>query len=172
MPDSPAFALAQDPAYLAFLRASGLSDEIAAAAVARQSGAINQALGLNVEDLDESGRRQRRSISSSQESRGALRSGETLRRTSEQEQDQARRRAAIEQAAANQLGGLQTGLASQIAGTQLKGSELALGMSADRDLSTGQDAIDLAMTAPAAAPTPLTAASRTASSTTRRKATY
>lgn len=134
---SPLAALAQNPAFAAFLRTSGLGNQIATADAAQRTFALDQALGLGTEALDESGRRERRGIAGNQESRGVLRSGQTLQRTSEQEYDQGVRRAALEMATADSKGQLNTALASSIAGNLARGADLGLDVGADDAYDTG-----------------------------------
>lgn len=134
-------ALAQDPAYLAFLRASGLTEQIALGDAARRRDSINQALGIAVDDLDAGGEQSRRGISDSQEDRGVFRSGQTLRRLGEQEEDQARRRSAIELAGAGQLGDIESNLLTQVAGLQTRGAEFGLNQAGNRTYEDGLAAL-------------------------------
>lgn len=135
---SPAYSLAQDPAYLALLRASGLTDSIATSDAARRREAVNTALGLQTDDLNATGEQERRAVATSQEGRGVFRSGETLRRTADQESSQARRRSGIELAASGQLGDIEHNLVSQLAGTQVRGAELGLTLGSNRTLADGE----------------------------------
>jgi hypothetical protein len=114
---------------------------VAAADVARRSHGIQQALGLSNEDLERSGEQERRSIGTSQESRGVFKSGETLRRQGEQEERQARQRSGLELAASSGLGDLQSGLQSAIAGRSLQGAELGLSTAGNAYAQSGEEEI-------------------------------
>lgn len=144
-----AYSLAQDPAYLAFVRAAGLSEQVAAADVARRQAATKLALGIQTDDLNAAGERERQGVRGSQESRGVFRSGQTQQRLTEQEDQQARRQSALELAAATQLGDAQSGLESAIAAQQLRGAELGLSLSQNAALQSGNAALDAAYSAPA-----------------------
>lgn len=172
MPSGPTYALAQDPAYLAFLRASGLAESVATADAARRRDAINQALGIAGEDLDSQGEQTRRGISAAQEDRGVFRSGQTLQRMSEQEEDQARRRSAIELAGAGQIGDLESGLLMQLAGSQVKGAEYGLGLAGDRALSDGLSSLSLGAATPVATNTAPASVTPAATSTTPTTSLY
>lgn len=115
-----------DPSMLAFMRASGLSNEIAAADVARDTSATQRALGIATDDLGIRGEQERRGISNNQEDRGVFRSGQTLTRTAEQEGAQARQLGAMQDAAANRVSGLQSGLLAKIAANQQSAAEAGL----------------------------------------------
>lgn len=158
----PTYALASDPAYLAFLRASGLSGSIATADADRRRNDINIALGIGTDDLNASGEQERRGISDSQEDRGVYRSGQTLRRLGEQEASQGRRRSAIELAASGQLGDIESNLLQTLAGNEVRGAELGLSLSGDRTLADGNAAIAAGTYNPApytaAVPAPATTA--------------
>ena len=131
-----------DPTILAFLRTSGMAQEVAAADVARRQAAIRQALGQNLEELEAQGDVGRRNIAGSQEARGMFRSGQTLTRTAEQEAAQARQAGQLQGQAASQIGDLQGGLLNQIAQNQARASELGLQQSQAAELKSGQAAID------------------------------
>jgi hypothetical protein len=60
---SPLETLMQNPAFAAFVTASGLQEEILLQDAARRRRGIESALGIQTEGLEESGRRERRGIS-------------------------------------------------------------------------------------------------------------
>lgn len=122
-----------DPAMLAFIRASGMSNEIAAADVARRQAAINQALGIATQDTEAAGEQSRRNIAGGMEARGVFRSGQNMLAQQYQEEAQARRLGALRLAAANQIGDLHSGLLSQIAANQQKAASLALTTGMNQD---------------------------------------
>jgi hypothetical protein len=143
MPIGASGALAQDPSYLAFLRASGLSQAIAVNNADRQRNDINTALGIANDDLSANGEQERRGISNSQEDRGVYRSGQTLSRMSDQETGQARRKSAIELAGTGQLGDIEFNLLTNLAGQQVRGAEAGLGTGQRLTLADGENALAL-----------------------------
>lgn len=135
-------SLYNDPTIMAFLRSSGLGEQVAANEVARRQAAIQQALGTNIEDLGAQGEIARRNIAGSQEASGVFRSGQTLQRTAEQEQQQARTQGALQQQATNQLNDLQGNLAMQVAQNQQKAAELGTQQYVKNALASGKAGID------------------------------
>lgn len=125
VPNNP---LAGDPAYAAFLRTSGLALEVAAADTARRRMAIDSALGLDIPDIQEQGKREREGISGSFEARGFARSGERVSKLGEQETDEANAIARRRLAALQETQGLEQDLAARVAGTQREGAELGLSL--------------------------------------------
>lgn len=121
---TPPNPLAQDPAWAAFLRTSGLEYDQAAGDIARRSSAINTALGLDIPDIEEQGKKDRRGIDSNFEARGVYESGQRLKLLGEQEAHQARQLGRRQLAAGNQIGGLESDLADTVARIQRRGAEL------------------------------------------------
>jgi hypothetical protein len=107
---SPLETLMQNPAFAAFVTASGLQEEILLQDAARRRRGIESALGIQTEGLEESGRRERRGISGGFESRGTFRSGDHQTAISEQESDQGRQMALTQLAASEQLGDVESNL--------------------------------------------------------------
>lgn len=131
-----------DPTILAFLRSSGLAEQVAANDVARRQTAINQALGIGIEDLNQKGEISRRNIGNSYEDRGVYRSGANLRDQAEQEAQQARQQGALQFQARDDMNNLSGGLTSMIAENQQKAAEMGTQAYMDNALSAGRDAID------------------------------
>lgn len=123
MVESPIYG---DPAMLAFIRSSGLANDVASADVARRTDNYNRALGIATDDINAQGERSRRGIAGNYESRGVYRSGAQLRAQSEQEADQARRLGAARLSTADAIGGLQSQLLQTIANNQQRAAELGL----------------------------------------------
>lgn len=117
---------------LAFMRASGLSNEIAAADVARQTANQNMALGIATDDIVAQGEIGRRNIAGSHEARGVYRSGAQLRAQSEQEAAQSRALGAARLGTASTIGGLQSQLLQTIAGNQQRATELGLSTASEQ----------------------------------------
>lgn len=122
--------LTSDPAFLAFLRTSGLSLETAANQVRQQTGAINAARDTALGDIDYSAGNQRNATAGGREARGVLRSSGTNEALDQVERNRLAQRAAKENEAATQIGSLNQGLANQVLAQQGKAAELGL--------STGQ----------------------------------
>ncbi len=131
-----------DPSILAFLRASGMSQETAAADVARRRTAIEQALGTSIKDLEDQGEVSRENISGNAESNGVFRSGQLSTDLQRQRASQLRRQGALTDQAGYQIGNLTSSLQQQIAENQQKAAELGLAGSQNADIATGKAGID------------------------------
>lgn len=141
----PAISMAEiykDPTILAFLRSSGLSEQVAANEIARRQTAVNQALATNLDDLGAKGVIERRNIDGSQEARGMFRSGQTLQRGADQQAQEARIGGAMQQQAQNQVNDLAGNLTMMVAQNQQKAAELGTSTYVDRALQAGQNQID------------------------------
>ncbi len=126
--------LTSDPAFLAFLRTSGLGLETAANQVRQQTASINAARDTAVGDIDFNAGEDRRRTAGGHESRGILRSS-----THQQAQDNVERarlaqRTAKEGEAASQIAGLNTGLVNKVLETQNRAAELGLNIGQQQDL--------------------------------------
>lgn len=132
----------KDPTVLAFLRSSGLTEQVAANEIARRQGAVNQALATNLDDLNARGVIERRNIDGSMEARGMHRSGQNLTAQAEQEAGQARMQGAMQQQAQNQVNDLSGNLTMMVAQNQQKAAELGTNVYVDRALQAGQSQID------------------------------
>lgn len=108
----------KDPSFAAFVSAAGLQEELALADAARRRESINRALGIQTEEISAQGQQARKQIRGQQEVSGALRSGQTLERLADQEASEARLQSAAQLDAATRIGDIQSGLATQSAGTQ------------------------------------------------------
>lgn len=135
-------SLYKDPTILAFLRSSGLGEQVMANEIARRQAAINQTLGTNLEDLAARGVIDRRNIGGSMEARGLYRSGENLQKQAEQEAQQARLQGSLQQQAANQVADLQGNLAMKVAENQQKAAELGTNAYIQNALAAGKGTID------------------------------
>ena len=124
-------SLYSNPAFLAFLRSSGLGIETAANDVAKREGAINVALASKIPELQEQGRRNLRGIDNSFESRGVFRSGTRMDKRAESEYDTNNLIAGAETDAANQVGELKSSLAQTVANQAGRGAELGLSLDSD-----------------------------------------
>ncbi len=132
----------KDPTILAFLRSSGLTEQVAANEIARRQSAVNQALATNLDDLTARGQQERRGINDSMVARNQSRSGENLRRQAEQEQQQARMQGAMQQQAMNQVNDLSGNLTMMVAQNQQKAAEMGTQTYMDRALAAGKSTID------------------------------
>lgn len=123
-PAAPQNVLAEDPAWLAFLRTSGLEYDQAAADMSRRSAAINTALGLDIPEIEEQGKQARRGIDNSFAARGVFESTARKDRLGEQEAQQTSQIGRRRLDAVNQVGGLEGDLAGTVAGIQRRGAEM------------------------------------------------
>lgn len=142
MAQSPIMSLMQDPAFAIFVTASGMQEELALADAARRRNAINQALGIQEEDIAEQGRAQRKEIAGNQESRGVFKSGQTLERSAESERAQARASALAQLNAATQLGDVESGLLTGNVNRQFDIGTNALDALTRQLSEQGEDSID------------------------------
>lgn len=129
-----------DPAFLAFLRTSGLGLETAANQVRQQTGSVNAALQTSLGDIgnnyDESGRR----TAGSHEARGILRSSDTQQAMDQNERARLSAQTAAQNNASNQIGSLNSGLVQKVLDTQNRAAELGLqtGQNQDYDSQINQ----------------------------------
>jgi len=130
-----------DPSMLAFIRSSGMANEIAASDVARKTATLNQALGIATQDLAAQGEDARRNIAGSMEARGFHRSGQHLLENQRQEAAQARRLGGLRLTTADQIADLQSGPLARIAGNQQRAAELALNTGMNQDTQAGLAAL-------------------------------
>lgn len=123
-----------DPAFLAFLRTSGLELETAANQVRQQTGAINAGLQTARGDIDYSAGESRRRTAGSHESRGIIRSSTHQQAQDRVERDRLNQIAAREGQAASQISGLNQGLVQRVLGQQQRAAELGLSTGQRQDL--------------------------------------
>lgn len=126
--------LTSDPAFMAFLRTSGLGLETAANQVRQQTGTINAALDTARGDIknqyDETARRTHGGF----ESRGVSRGSSHQQAQDQVERSRISAQTAKETQAASQIAGLNQGLVNQVLGVQNKAAELGLSTGQTQDL--------------------------------------
>jgi len=122
--------LTSNPAFLAFLRTSGLSLETAANQVRQQTAAINAARDTAVGDIEFQAGENRRNTAGSREARGVLRSSGTQEALDRVERARLAAITSKQNEAASQISGLNTSLVNKVLEQQSKAAELGL--------STGQ----------------------------------
>jgi hypothetical protein len=130
-----------DPAFLAFLRSSGLGLETAANQVRQQTGAIQAAKQVAVGDIDNSYGEQARRTKGGMESRGVLRSSDTQQALDQNERARLAARTAKENEAATQIGSLNSGLVNKVLDTQSRAAELGLTTGQNQDYAAQDAAI-------------------------------
>lgn len=123
-------SLYEDPAFLAFMRTSGLGLETAAADVAQKENAINVALASRVAGLGDQRDASLRGVDSGFESRGLFRSSGRKNRRADEERAFGSQIGAAETGAASEIAGLKGGLAKQVAEQQGTASEKGLSINA------------------------------------------
>jgi hypothetical protein len=125
--------LYSDPAFLAFMRSSGLGLETAANQVRTQTGAINAALGTTMGDIGNTYDENARKTQGGYESRGILRSSDTQQGLDQVERARLSAQTTAQNNAANQIGALNQGLVGQVLGQQQKAAELGLTTGQNQD---------------------------------------
>lgn len=122
-------SLNEDPTYLAWLRALGFEDETSRADAARDTAQVQQRVAFQAPEIQYQGQLAARNISGGYEDRGLFRSGEHERGLAEQQHATQYQLGALELGGAEDIGGIQSSLAQQIAARrrQMIEQELALG---------------------------------------------
>lgn len=118
--------LGQDPAYLAWLRALGFEENAARSDATAARETVAARTEFERPQLEDQGMRERRTIAAGMEDRGLFRSGEMLSRTAEQRADQQYRVGGLELRAGEQIAGIESGLAREVAGIERRRTEQAL----------------------------------------------
>lgn len=139
VPDQ-ASTLPSDPAFLAFMRSSGLGLETAANQVQQQTGNINAALTTATGDLNHSYDQSQDRIGGSYEARGIGKSGESLRGLNENEYQRGKALSNAQSTAANQISTLNQGLVAKVLDQRSKAAELGLSTGQNQDLDASQTA--------------------------------
>lgn len=104
-----------DPSYLAYLRATGLQEEVARANAARQTAAIQRQLATTTPEIARLGQLARARIGDSFEARGVYRSGMRQQRQAEQGASEAYRVGSLWGNAGDRIAGAQGNLQTQLA---------------------------------------------------------
>lgn len=157
MAQSPINSLMQDPAFAMFVTASGMQEELAMADAARRRHAINQALGIQTEEMGESGEQERKNISGRNEAAGIFKSGQNLEENAQSERRQARAQSLAQLNAANQLGDVESNLLTGNVNRQFDIAQSALGAAQTLEEEKGADDLDARLKAlEGAGQTPLT----------------
>lgn len=107
--------MAADSMMMAYLRQLGFDEAEQRAYAARQRDRINRQVALGVPERQEQGMEQRRNIALNREASGLLRSGETERRIAHQRAGELSDIGRIEGGAADQLAGVESDLAREVA---------------------------------------------------------
>jgi hypothetical protein len=118
--------LGQDPTYLAWLRALGFEENTARSDATAGRERVQSQVDYAQPRILEEGVRERRDISYGMEDRGLFRSGEALRRGAEQRADEQYRIGGLQIQAGEQLAGIESGLARELAGIERRRAEQAL----------------------------------------------
>ena len=123
---APAPSLGENPAYLAFLRATGAEEADAAASTQQRIDQLNRDLARQLPLVTEQGGRTRQQISGGYESRGLFRSGEHETRLGLQRADEARETSMLQGVTGDQVGQLQAELARRRADIARRRTEAGL----------------------------------------------
>lgn len=107
--------LATDPATLAWRRALGFEDQSSEADAARQTAQVQQRVAFQAPEIQYQGGLAAANISGGYEDRGLFRSGEHERGLAEQQHATQYQLGALELGVAEDIGGIQSALAQQIA---------------------------------------------------------
>jgi hypothetical protein len=138
VPDQ-ANTLTSDPAFMAFLRSSGLGLEAAANQVRQQTGAIQAAKQVAVGDIDNSYGESARRTKGGMESRGVLRSSDTQQALDQNERARLAARTSKENEAATQISGLNSGLVNKVLENQTSAAEKGLSVGQTQDYNASLD---------------------------------
>ena len=122
----PPKLLAESPEWLAYLNALGLEEGQFRADIDRQKAMYQSESDRQLQDLPVGYQQQRRGISGSMESRGMSRSGEFLRKLSENRAAQGRQEGAIKGQTAFQMGSLESQLAQKLMSQQAQKAQQEL----------------------------------------------
>lgn len=117
-------SLMNDPAYQAFLRTSGIQEQLDLASEIERTDRTQRARDLRLQGLEEAGEEQRESISGDQESRGVLSSGQTLTRLARQERGQLRSQSLTHLGAEEDLADIRNAGIEGALGREQQGGEL------------------------------------------------
>lgn len=141
VPDAapPPNTLTTDPAFMAFLRASGLSMEAAANQVRQQTAALNAARDTAIGDIDFQAGESRRTAAGSRETRGVLRSSGTNDALDRVERQRLAARTAKENEVSSRIGGLNQGLAEKVLEQQRQAAERGLSTAQTQDVNAQMD---------------------------------
>jgi hypothetical protein len=121
--------LAQDPTYLAYLRAIGMEQTEAIDSAESKRGAIEDRLALYKPELKYQGQVERRNVSGGFENRGIFQSSDHERALAEQRHGEQFKIGQLEQSGAEELTGIQTNLAMQLARLERDRAEKDLALS-------------------------------------------
>jgi hypothetical protein len=135
VPDA-ASTLPSDPAYMAFMRASGLGLQTAANQVRQNTASINAALQTSMGNLQNDYDQQAKNRQGGYESRGVLRSGETQQGLDQVERARANAVSQAQGGAATQIQGLNQTLAQRIADVQNQAAERGLSTAQTQDMDS------------------------------------
>lgn len=124
--DPTGIPLEQDPAYLAYLRSSGLVNDQALASYNRRTAAMQAALQAALPGMQRDAATEQRNLAGSNESRGMLASGGYLRDAAELADRQLRQRNAAIAGVAGDIGNEADQLAATIAENQRRAAEVGL----------------------------------------------
>lgn len=117
-------ALMQDPAYQSFLRTSGIQEQLDLANEIERVDRIQRARELRLQGISEVGEQEREAISGGQESRGVLRSGQTLTQIGRQERGQLRQEALTGLQADEEISDVRSASLEAALGRESAGGEL------------------------------------------------
>jgi hypothetical protein len=163
-------SLMQDPAYQAFLRTSGIQEQLDMANEVERIDRINRARDLRLQGLEESGEQQREAISGDAEARGMFRSGQRLTDIGRQERNQLREQSGARLGAEEAVSDVRNASLEAALGREQQGGELLAGLATkygEEQGSTLTPADEAALTSSVPALTPLPATTSTSLATQR-----
>jgi hypothetical protein len=133
--------LYQDPAFLAFQRASGQGLEIAAADVARKQQAYQTALQAGSQSLQQNREQGLKSADNSAEARGVFRGGQRLANRQVQEDQYTNQLGQLQTNTATNIADLNASMTNRVAEQQQKAAELGFGTAQQQALTNDYDAL-------------------------------
>lgn len=134
--------LYSDPAFLAFIANSGMDYEAAANDVQRRKAALQNALSLQVPDIQKQGENQLKSIYGDFASRGLYGSGQQAEKEGEAQANTLSQVAKAQGDTANQIADLQGGLATKRSGILADAASKGYGTAGTQDLTAKLGDVD------------------------------
>ena len=134
----PAGSLAEDPTYLAYLRALNFDQATAERIASQRRDQVQRRVAFTVPQIQEQGQQMLEGVMHNQEDRGLLRSGQTEKRLAETRRGTQYQLGNLELAATEDLLGIDTDLVTQVAQLQRAQAERNLDLAGTQYLNTGK----------------------------------
>lgn len=133
-------ALMQNPAYQAFLRTSGIQEQLDMANEVERIDRLNRARDLRLQGIEESGEEQRENISGQAETAGVFSSGKRLSDLGKQEARQLREQSGVRLGAEEGVSDIRNASLEAALGREQQGGELLAGLAQRQGEAQGEEA--------------------------------